>query len=52
MNGDAYKNLLEVVKLVLVLSHDQAAAERGFSVNKEAEVENIINLLYSVGNSP
>ena len=41
MNGDAYKNLLEVVKLVLVLSHGQAAVERGFSVNKEAEVENL-----------
>ena len=41
MNGNAYKNLLVVVKLVLVLSHDQAAVERGFSVNKEAEVENL-----------
>ena len=41
MNGDAFKNLLEVVKLVLVLSHGQAAVERGFSVNKEAEVENL-----------
>ena len=41
MNGDAYKNLLEVVKLVLVLSHGQAAVERGFIVNKEAEVENL-----------
>ena len=41
MNGDAYKNLLEVVKLVLVLSHGQAAVERGFNVNKEAEVENL-----------
>ena len=28
MNGDAFKNLLEVVKLVLVLSHGQAAVER------------------------
>ena len=41
MNGNAYKNLLVVVKLVLVLSHDQVAVERGFSVNKEAEVENL-----------
>ena len=41
MNGDAYKNLLVVVKLVLVLFHGQAAVERGFSVNKEAEVENL-----------
>ena len=41
MNGDAYKNLLEVVKLVLVLSHGQAAVESGFIVNKEAEVENL-----------
>ena len=41
MIGDAFKNLLEVVKLVLVLSHGQAAVERGFSVNREAEVENL-----------
>ena len=33
--------MLEVVKLVLVLSHGQVAVERGFSVNKKAEVENL-----------
>ena len=41
MNGDAYKNLLAVVKLVLVLSHGQTAAERRCSVYKEAELENL-----------
>ena len=38
MTGDAYKNLFEVMKLVLVLSHGQAAVERGFSVNKELKL--------------
>ena len=33
--------MLEVVKLVLVLSHGQVAVERGFSFNKKAEVENL-----------
>ena len=33
--------MLEVVKLVLVLSHGQVTVERGFSVNKKAEVENL-----------
>ena len=41
MTGDNYKQLFRVVKLVLVLSHGQAAVERGFSVNKKLEVENM-----------
>lgn len=41
MAGDSYKQLFNVVKLILVLSHGQAAVERGFSVNKELEVENM-----------
>jgi len=36
-----YKGVLEVFKLLLTLSHGQAAVERGFSVNKEVEVENM-----------
>lgn len=36
-----FKNLWEVVKVLLVMSHGQASVERGFSVNKEVEVENL-----------
>lgn len=36
-----YNKLLDVVKMCLVLSHGQASVERGFSVNKEIEVENL-----------
>ena len=38
---ESYKSLFSVVKLILVLSHGQARVERGFSVNKEVEVENL-----------
>lgn len=41
MAGDTYAKLLDTVKLVLVLSHGQASVERGFSVNKEVEVEHM-----------
>ena len=41
MNKDQHQKLLEVVKMCLVLSHGQATVERGFSVNKEVEVENL-----------
>ena len=41
MAGESYKNLFDVVKLLLVLSHGQASVERGFSINKEVEVENL-----------
>lgn len=43
MSGDKYTKLLEVVKIVLILSHGQASVERGFSVNKKIEVENMKN---------
>lgn len=36
-----YGKLFEVVKILLTLSHGQAAVERGFSINKEVEVENL-----------
>lgn len=39
--GDQYAEILRVMKMLLILSHGQAAVERGFSVNKEVEVENI-----------
>lgn len=41
MSGPEYSKLFDVVKLLLVLSHGQASVERGFSVNKEVEVENL-----------
>ena len=41
MSSDSYKKLLQVVKLLLVLSHGQASVERGFSVNKETSADNI-----------
>ncbi|KAG1686949.1 Telomere-associated protein RIF1 [Nymphon striatum] len=34
-------NIPVVVKLILVMSHGQASVERGFSINKEIEVENM-----------
>ena len=33
--------LFSFVKMVMVLSHGQATVERGFSINKEVEVENL-----------
>ena len=34
---DMYSKLWNVVRMLLVLSHGQAAVERGFSINKLAE---------------
>ncbi|CAH3047544.1 unnamed protein product [Porites evermanni] len=39
LTGENYAALVDVVKILLVLSHGQASVERGFSVNKEVEVE-------------
>ena len=36
-----YAKLEPVLRMLLVLSHGQATVERGFSVNKELEVENL-----------
>ena len=41
MANESYKSLFSVVKLILILSHGQATVERGFSVNKEVEVQNL-----------
>ena len=41
MANESYKSPFSVVKLILILSHGQATVERGFSVNKEVEVENL-----------
>ena len=48
MDGNAsYKKRWKVVKLVLTLSHGQAAVERGFSVNKQ--VLDYLHYLHHVG---
>lgn len=36
-----YTKVWEVIKIVLLFSHGQASVERGFSVNKAIEVENL-----------
>ena len=36
-----FSNLWEVVRQLLLLSHGQATVERGFSINKEIEVDNL-----------
>lgn len=41
MSGENYVALFDIVKIMLVLSHGQSSVERGFSVNKEIEVENL-----------
>ena len=41
MANESYKSLFSDVKVILILSHEQAAVERAFSVNKELEVENL-----------
>ena len=43
---EEYKSLWNLVSMVLCLSHGQATAERGFSINKEIEVENLQNENY------
>jgi hypothetical protein len=40
-NSENFDELWKVVKCLLLLSHGQASVERGFSVNKEIEVENL-----------
>ena len=41
MEGENYHKLRNVLRMVLVLSHGQASVERGFSVNKKVETENL-----------
>ena len=40
-DAEEYKDLIPVIQRSLVLSHGQAAVERGFSTNKQIEVENL-----------
>ena len=41
MANENYKSLFSDVKRILILSHGPATVERGFSVNKEVEVESL-----------
>jgi len=40
--SSSYLKLWGVVKQILLLSHGQASVERGFSINRQVEVENIL----------
>lgn len=40
--SENYRNLLLFVKKILILSHGNAALERGFSVNKECLIDNLL----------
>ena len=47
MAGDArYSKIWQVVKIILILSHGQATVERGFSTNRQIEVENMSEQTY------
>lgn len=39
-SADKYYNLLNLIKIVMIISHGNSELERGFSVNKECIVEN------------
>ena len=41
LHQKSYVNLVQVLKKILTLSHDQASAERGFSVNKTLLVDSL-----------
>lgn len=43
---DAYPKLWNIIKIVFVVSHGQASVERGFSINKNIEVENLAENSY------
>ena len=38
---DEYKDLWKIIKILLTISHGQAAVERGFSVNKDSMKDNL-----------
>ncbi|GBM14464.1 hypothetical protein AVEN_255922-1 [Araneus ventricosus] len=46
MNTSKYRNLWKVVEILLLLSHGLATVEKGFSINKKVEVENMKELSY------
>ncbi|GBM38266.1 hypothetical protein AVEN_199432-1, partial [Araneus ventricosus] len=44
--GNKFTKLWSVFKIVFILSHGQASVERGFSINKNIEVENLNEVSY------
>ena len=45
-NVQKYCKLHEVCNMLLILSHDQASVERGLSINRQIEIENMHNETY------
>lgn len=45
-HDSSFSQLWAVMKVLLMLSHGQAAMERGFSMNKQIVVEDIAEILY------
>ena len=41
LKSEKYSDLLEFLKVLLILSHGNAAVESGFSINKDMIVENL-----------
>ncbi|GBN16627.1 hypothetical protein AVEN_15885-1 [Araneus ventricosus] len=41
VDKEKYRKLWDIVKMILILSHGQATVERGFSLKKVLEVENL-----------
>lgn len=46
LRNEKFDKLWTVIKLLLVLSYGQASVERGFSINKHLEVENMQKQTY------
>ncbi|GBO35079.1 hypothetical protein AVEN_94183-1 [Araneus ventricosus] len=44
--GNKFTKLWSVFKIIFILSHGQASVERGFSINKNIEVENLNEVSY------
>ena len=45
-NDKHYEKVWNVIKVIMILSHGQASVERGFSINKSIEVENLSDISY------
>ena len=46
-NVTKYKDLWGTLQMLILLSHGQAAVERGFSVNRQVDVENLKEITYA-----
>ena len=47
LSDTMYAELFTTVKMFLIVSHGQATVERGFSVNKKVEVENLRSMKHT-----